>query len=245
MKWLNRTLKLGLTKSTSEERKLPDRYPENIGGFYVENESCITCGAPEMEAPDLIEHSKKDEFGHCYFKKQPETDDEIDQAIHAVWVSCVGALRYGGRNQEIIKRLYQIGLGDKCDQSPDENWPILIRNRVTFKYNGSLIYLGNIIKKECLGLSNYVRIENEKNGTNYIQFLKRWTDGSFGIFYNLKKLENENFEILLSKEPDTYIEALISNAALVHDWIVKFEKSENIKWYEMDSSSDSYYLKPY
>src|SRR5215213_5006329 len=89
----------------------PDRYPENSqGDFYVENGVCITCGAPEAEAPDLIEHSKI-EYGHCYFKKQPETEDEIERAINAIAVSCISGLRYGGTDEKILKRLYEIGEG--------------------------------------------------------------------------------------------------------------------------------------
>ncbi|UZJ64655.1 hypothetical protein OKW96_20320 [Sphingobacterium sp. KU25419] len=46
----------------------PVRYSENYqGDFYVENDICMRCGAPEFEAPDFIDHSKA-EYGHCYFK---------------------------------------------------------------------------------------------------------------------------------------------------------------------------------
>ena len=82
--------------------------PENIGDFYVTKDECITCGAPEAEAPDIIEHSEKND-GQCFFKKQPETENEIDQAIKAMMISCIGALRYGGNDQKIIRR----GLSNK------------------------------------------------------------------------------------------------------------------------------------
>ena len=92
-----------------------DRHPENAkGDFYVENESCVSCGAPHDEAPDLIDHSLKN-TGHCFFKKQPQTEEEIQKAINAIAVSCVSALRYGGTDQNIIKRLYHLGCGDQCD----------------------------------------------------------------------------------------------------------------------------------
>jgi hypothetical protein len=42
---------------------------------------------------------------HCYFKKQPETPAEVEQAIKAINGSCCGALRYAGADPEIIKRL--------------------------------------------------------------------------------------------------------------------------------------------
>lgn len=92
-----------------------NRHPENTkGDFYVENNSCISCGAPQAEASDLIDHSTKD-TGHCFFKKQPQTEEEIDRAINAIAVSCVGALRYGGTDQNIIKRLYDLSCEHLCD----------------------------------------------------------------------------------------------------------------------------------
>ncbi len=94
---------------------IKERYPENSkGDFYVENQVCITCGAPEAEAPDLIEHSKL-EYGHCYFKKQPTTADELDRAISAMQVSCISGIRYGGKDQAILKRLSDLNLQAECD----------------------------------------------------------------------------------------------------------------------------------
>lgn len=56
---------------------MPNRYHENSqGDFYVECDVCTSCGAPQAEAPDLIDHSKT-YYSHCYFKKQPETEEEI------------------------------------------------------------------------------------------------------------------------------------------------------------------------
>jgi hypothetical protein len=93
---------------------MPGRYHENSqGDFYVECGVCTSCGAPQAEAPDLIDHSKQD--GHCYFKKQPETEEEIERAINAISVSCISGLRYGGTNEKILKRLYEIGEGEQCD----------------------------------------------------------------------------------------------------------------------------------
>lgn len=84
---------------------LSDRFPENTkGDFYVGNGVCIACGAPEGEVPDLIEHSKL-EYGHCYFKKQPQTLDEIERAINAMEVSCIDGLRYGGKDEIILNSL--------------------------------------------------------------------------------------------------------------------------------------------
>ena len=52
-------------------------YPKNVPGpFYVQNECCIACEAPENEAPDLMAHEVEG-HPHCYFKKQPKTSEEV------------------------------------------------------------------------------------------------------------------------------------------------------------------------
>jgi hypothetical protein len=113
--------KIFSTKTKDKTTSLPERYSENsTGDFYVQNQVCISCGAPEAEAPDLIEHSKL-EYEHCYFKKQPITADELDQAIRAMQVSCIAGIRYGGKDKAILKRLYDLGLQEVCDYKPEDS----------------------------------------------------------------------------------------------------------------------------
>jgi len=90
-------------------------HPQNAPGpFYVVNTECITCGAPHVVAPDLIAWELDSQGGevHCYFKKQPETPDEVDRAIRAIDTSCCGALVYAGSDAEIIRKLRRAGCGD-------------------------------------------------------------------------------------------------------------------------------------
>ena len=68
-------------------------------------------GASEVEAMGLMAYSG----GGCYFIWQPETEEEIEQAINTIAVSCVSAVRYGGTDQKIIKRLYSLNLESECD----------------------------------------------------------------------------------------------------------------------------------
>jgi ferredoxin len=93
-----------------------ERTPLNsTGDFYVEKDMCLACFAPEDTAPDLIAY---DHDTGCYFKKQPETDEELDRAIEAVEVSCIAALRYCGNNPHIIQRLRKVkGIDgeERCD----------------------------------------------------------------------------------------------------------------------------------
>jgi hypothetical protein len=97
----------------------PRRFPLNApGDFYVAKGMCMACSAPEHEAPDLMAHCTDiDGLYHCYFRRQPQTPEELDRAIQAVEVGCCGAVRYGGQNPEIVKRL-QKWAAEACDHSP-------------------------------------------------------------------------------------------------------------------------------
>jgi len=91
-------------------------YPENTpGAFYVACNECISCRAPESVAPDLIgwyeDPSGTGRESHCYFKKQPETEGEIDRAIKAVSANCCGSYRYAGSDSRIKRGLRKAG----CD----------------------------------------------------------------------------------------------------------------------------------
>lgn len=90
-----------------------ERYPLNVDGdFYVENSMCLGCMAPINEAPDLMSYgASADACDSCFFKKQPESSEELERAMSAMAVQCVGAIRYSGTDPRIIKRLS----ADECD----------------------------------------------------------------------------------------------------------------------------------
>lgn len=89
--------------------RVPDKpYPKNAPGpFYVVNSDCMTCGYPHVLAPDLMawDIDAEGHERHCYFKKQPGTPEQIDQAVAAIKGGCCGALRYSGADVEILKRI--------------------------------------------------------------------------------------------------------------------------------------------
>lgn len=88
----------------------PPRFPLNApGDFFVEDGMCIACAAPEHEAPELMAHTEHEADGyHCYFRRQPETPEEVEHAIRAVCVSCCEAVRYGGNDPKILGRLEKL-----------------------------------------------------------------------------------------------------------------------------------------
>jgi hypothetical protein len=95
-----------------------ERTPLNAeGDFYVVKDCCITCMTPHHEAPELM---GMDEATGCYFRRQPQTAEEIGHAIEAVRVSCVEALRYAGNDPKILERLRAKGCKSQSDVlSPD------------------------------------------------------------------------------------------------------------------------------
>jgi hypothetical protein len=94
------------------------RYRKNAAGpFYVQRGWCMACRFSETIAPDLIGFADKGVSGggHCYFKKQPVTSDEIDRAIRACEATCCGAYRYAGDDESIKQRLCDDGHNDVID----------------------------------------------------------------------------------------------------------------------------------
>jgi hypothetical protein len=80
------------------------RLASNCPGPFYGIGGCTACGAPEAEAPTLLSELT-DENWETYFVRQPETPEELEQACRAVQSCCLDALRYGGTDPAIIRRL--------------------------------------------------------------------------------------------------------------------------------------------
>ena len=106
--WLGEAPDAKLIRLARQGPSYLQRHPLNtVGPFYVGHGECMTCGYPHVLAPDLMawEMNSEGRVTHCYFRKQPETSQEIEQAVNAVNGSCCGALRYTGSDAEIINRI--------------------------------------------------------------------------------------------------------------------------------------------
>jgi hypothetical protein len=90
---------------------MPDREPTSVpGDFYVENQCCTSCEVPQMVAPDLVGWIDAD-MRHCYWKKQPETHEELRQAFAIFDGQELGCHRYAGNDPEIQARVGR----ENCD----------------------------------------------------------------------------------------------------------------------------------
>jgi hypothetical protein len=93
--------------------------PGNVPGpFYVVHNDCISCEAPVYEAPDLMDlEGEPGYIYHCRFRRQPETEEEFQQAINAIHVCCVKALRYAGNDKTILDRINDPEVCDALTES--------------------------------------------------------------------------------------------------------------------------------
>jgi hypothetical protein len=81
-----------------------ERTPLNAPGpFFTERDCCISCRAPEAEAPELMAFDE--DAQSCYFRRQPATPEEAARAINAVAVSCCDSVQYDGDDPAILARL--------------------------------------------------------------------------------------------------------------------------------------------
>src|SRR4051794_15829360 len=81
---------------------------KNVPGDWYTNGQCMACGAPEVEAPDLLAQLTDDDL-ETYFVRQPQTTEEVSRACQAARVCCVNSVRYGGRDPDIIEQLGNTG----------------------------------------------------------------------------------------------------------------------------------------
>jgi len=93
---------------------LPPRFtphPKSApGDFYVVNGECLACGIPHVIAPDLIAWTGEG-VPHCCWKKQPETQAELEQAIAVFEAQELDCHRYAGTDPVILDRI----LSTYCD----------------------------------------------------------------------------------------------------------------------------------
>ena len=80
------------------------RFRKNVPGPFYTTGDCLACDAPEQEARDLLAPLIGCNFD-TYFVRQPLTPEEVERACRALEVCCVAALRYGGTDPDIIRRL--------------------------------------------------------------------------------------------------------------------------------------------
>lgn len=93
------------------------RHSKNAPGpFYVVQGECISCRTPESVAGGLMSYDEGRDNG-CFFVRQPVDESETSAAVLAVQASCCGAVRYGGKDPEILRRLAALDCSYQLDHA--------------------------------------------------------------------------------------------------------------------------------
>ena len=106
-----------LSEGNSNEDGPRQCNPLNAPGPFYTQSVCLACCLPAGEAPDLMgfEDDLRNPMFGCFFKKQPETPEELGRAFAAMQVNCIDTLRYGGSDTTILRRLKELGMEEQCD----------------------------------------------------------------------------------------------------------------------------------
>lgn len=94
----------------ADDIKYDETSTEVEGDWRVDHNRCVACGAPPLEAPELMGFGDKFRGAHlgavqCYFKRQPSTPAEVERACVAAETSCCEAVRYLGNDPAIRARI--------------------------------------------------------------------------------------------------------------------------------------------
>ena len=71
-----------------------ERWPQNVRGKIFVDEQCLDCDLCREIAPTVFK--RNDAFGHSYVAKQPENEEEMNQAIEASENCCVESIGIEG-----------------------------------------------------------------------------------------------------------------------------------------------------
>lgn len=216
------------------------RHPRNSDGpFYVVKDECISCGAPESHAGELMSH---DDSGHCFFVRQPSTSEEVSAAIGAVWVSCCAAVRYGGTDTAILTRIGNLGELSLCDNPPSPPPPTILRDCARFEYSSP-----DCNSSKRSDLKQIIRFIAKSLSDSYTRnsgFRYWWSSGSFrhewavsvsknSIRFHVKS-EGEGRWLLRMSENEL---ARIGMAIALDGVLRKNGLFQNIRWFSVDEAS--------
>jgi hypothetical protein len=83
------------------------RFAKNAAGDFYTTGDCLSCGLPEDLAPECLAPlgGPGNELDETFFLRQPSTPLEVRNICIAAKACCVDAIRYGGKDPEILSLL--------------------------------------------------------------------------------------------------------------------------------------------
>lgn len=213
--------------SQSLNRAAPDE-----GDFYVETDCCLLCGVPEDLAPEIFETGEN----HCFVKRQPCSQDEIDKAIRAMWSSEVDCIRYRGRDAKLLDRMAQANMSDQADHPLRPDAPVVRRDRVCFA-----ISIETSLPKTAAQIASEFRADMRADGNVTLPrlFGRRtvWVSWFQNRFHRVRFIDEGGGCFVVHLKSRVAFQGL---AWLMHDWL-RARGAERIRW---EAAGDSKLISP-
>jgi hypothetical protein len=207
-------------------------HPKNAAGpFYVLNGCCTACGVPTAIAPELFEFDSTD---HCYVKRQPGSNAEMEKALHVLRGQELGCVRYRGTDEAILRRLAEAGEADQCDH-PLPGVGVALRNVVTFVDRNA-----DGLRHDAFRLleefSNYLkgRYSHVEVRTKPIE--RRQREASFALAWfeddfhpiSVRPVEDSDRWLILHR-------GNLGLSEFLDDWLRSAERFSDLRWYTEDA----------
>ncbi|MBX3242960.1 MAG: ferredoxin [Acidobacteria bacterium] len=203
------------------------------GPFYVCDGCCTACELPFTEAPELFEY---DSDNHCFVKRQPETKDELNKMLRALYGAELECIRYGGSDPEVLRRLAESGQAHLSDITVSGIKQVL-RNHVTFDAVDPIDKL--LLDKDlAIDFQNYLRSRTNEYLT--YKFTKTVTDGEKTSFsYSWYEDNFHKIEFHFLGLPECRWLIVSDTFFTVYDWLVDDGRFCNQRWYTKEQWNTS------
>jgi hypothetical protein len=213
------------------------------GPFYVLDGCCTACDVPFVEAPGLFSYDKEN---HCYVKRQPGTKQELNQMLRATWAAELQCIRYRGNDNEILRRMAELGNRSLCDIAPPATIQPVFRNIVTFDV---LLSVSESITPSSLGVAFQEYLRSQKGdwisyrfttaagGEKAVSFSYSWFEDDFHLV-KISSMDLPGCQWLIQHSLDEKAGPQgVSND--LDDWLKKDGRFCNVRWYSQSQWSGS------
>ncbi len=221
------------------------RHPQNVSGvFYIAADCCTRCGMLEECAPSLVGQGDDD---HCIITRQPETPDEIYQAILGIGGSEFGCLRYGGHDPDILERLGELGYSYFCDHPLEYANPLGVRTHVSFDLPKPTTpaEIAQAFQSHLLALPRpWLKLATTpvEIMIGRATFKYSWSP----TWHTISVAQAADGTWLMNSTPPDALGAL-SVAVDIHAWLSGVRQATNLRWYTVEAwqaSADTWRATP-
>jgi hypothetical protein len=219
----------------------PSIHPKNAAGpFYVLNGCCTSCGVPTSVAPELFEFDSTD---HCYVKRQPTSDTEMEKALRVLRAQELDCVRYRGKDEAILRRLAEAGEAHQCDHAlPGVG--LVLRNVVTFAYLNA--HDGRLDAPRLLEeFTDYLKGRYPRLQVRTKPIERREREASFALAW----FEDQFHRVTIQQVEDSDRWLILHRGNLglsefLDDWLRSAERFSDFRWYTEDAWPRSETWKP-